>query len=69
MLYKTQTSVSTNQVLLEQSHPFVYMLYMAASECHRLRAELSSCDRDIMVCKAKYIYYLASYKNVYRPLF
>lgn len=24
-----------NQVLLEQSHLFVYMLYMAASEQHR----------------------------------
>lgn len=35
----------------------------------RERAELSCCDTDIMAWKAKYIYYLVSYKREYIPTF
>lgn len=66
MFYKVQSSVSRNEILIEQSHSHFFMcyLYLLLSHMGRQKAERCHSYKYIMVCKAKYSYYLAPYGSI-----
>ena len=60
-VYEIQISVSINKVLLEHGHTHFFTCCLWCF--HATAAELSSCDRERMSCKAESIYCLALYRK------